>query len=151
MGRFLEPPLYIGVIMARLRSVCISPVFGEASYSSWRGWTRLLLHCLRSITGYSSGLKVCLGHLKISVPLLAPPLASLVVFVVITVGLLLLLLIFPSLAGRAGPQTRGNPRLRGLVCCLLWYDCGIILSTNWELGAPKQSSGFSTCSACCVV
>ena len=38
MGRFLKPPLYIGVIMARLRSVGISPVFREALYSSWREW-----------------------------------------------------------------------------------------------------------------
>ena len=41
--------------MARLRSVGISPVFREALYSSWRGWARLLLHCLRSISGNSSG------------------------------------------------------------------------------------------------
>ena len=41
--------------MARLRSVGISPVFREALYSSWRGWARLLLHCLRSITGNSLG------------------------------------------------------------------------------------------------
>ena len=54
MGKFLEPPLYIGVIMARLRSIGISPVFREALYSSWRGWARLLLHCLRSIAGNSS-------------------------------------------------------------------------------------------------
>ena len=47
--------MYIGVIMARLRSVGISPVFREALYSSWRGWARLLLHCLRSIAGNSSG------------------------------------------------------------------------------------------------
>ena len=55
MGRFLEPPFYIGVIMVRLKSVGISPVFREALYSSWRGWARLLLHCLRSIAGNSSG------------------------------------------------------------------------------------------------
>ena len=55
MGRFLEPPLYISVIMARLKSVGISPVFSEALYSSWRGWARLLLYCLRSIAGNSSG------------------------------------------------------------------------------------------------
>ena len=54
MGRFLAPPLYIGVILARLRSVGISPVFREALYSSWRGWAWLLLHCLRSIAGNSS-------------------------------------------------------------------------------------------------
>ena len=53
-ARFLEPPLYTGVIMARLRSIGISPV-SEASYSSWRGWARLLLHRLRSIAGNSSG------------------------------------------------------------------------------------------------
>ena len=47
--------MYIGVIMARLRSVDISPVLREALYSSWRGWARLLLHCLRSIGGNSSG------------------------------------------------------------------------------------------------
>ena len=47
--------MYIGVIMVRLRSVGISPVFREALYSSWRGWARLLLHCLRSIAGNSSG------------------------------------------------------------------------------------------------
>ena len=52
---FLEPPLCICVIMAHLRSVGISPVFREAFYSSWRGWARLLLHCLRSIAGNSSG------------------------------------------------------------------------------------------------
>ena len=55
MGRFLEPPLYIGVIMARLRLVGISPVFREALYSSWRGWAMLLLHCFRSIAANSSG------------------------------------------------------------------------------------------------
>ena len=43
--------MYIGAIMARLRSVGVSPVFREALYSSWRGWARLLLHCLRSIAG----------------------------------------------------------------------------------------------------
>ena len=47
--------MYIGVIMARLRSVGISCVFSEALYSSWRGWARLFLHCLRSIAGNSSG------------------------------------------------------------------------------------------------
>ena len=47
--------MYIGVIMARLRSVGISPVFREFLYSNWRGWARLLLHCLRSIAGNSSG------------------------------------------------------------------------------------------------
>ena len=41
--------------MARLRSVGISPVFREALYSSWRGWDRLLLHCLRSIAENSLG------------------------------------------------------------------------------------------------
>ena len=46
--------MYIGVIMARLRSIGISPVFREAVYSSWRGWAGLLLHCLRSIAGNSS-------------------------------------------------------------------------------------------------
>ena len=51
MGRFLESHLYIGEIMAGLRSVDISPVFREAIYSSWRGWARLLLHCLRRIAG----------------------------------------------------------------------------------------------------
>ena len=55
LGRFLESPLYIGVIMARLRSIGISPVFREALYRSWRGWDTLLLHCLRSIAGSSSG------------------------------------------------------------------------------------------------
>ena len=47
--------MYIGVIMARLRFVAISPVFRKALYSSWRGLARLLLHCLRSIAGNSSG------------------------------------------------------------------------------------------------
>ena len=47
--------MYIGVIIACLRSVGISPVFSEALYSSWRGWARLLLHCLRSIAGNLSG------------------------------------------------------------------------------------------------
>ena len=55
MGRFLEPPFYIGVIMAHLRSVGILPVFREALYSSWRGWARILLHCMRRIGGNSSG------------------------------------------------------------------------------------------------
>ena len=41
--------------MARLRSIGISPVFREAVYSSWRGWARLLLHCLRRIAGNLSG------------------------------------------------------------------------------------------------
>ena len=47
--------MYIGEIIARFRSIGISPVFREALYSSWRGWARLLLHCLRSIAGNSSG------------------------------------------------------------------------------------------------
>ena len=47
--------MYIGVIMARLRSVVISPVFREALYTCWRGRAMLLLHCLRSIAGNSSG------------------------------------------------------------------------------------------------
>ena len=47
--------MYIGVIMARLRSVGILPVFKEALCSSWRGWARFLLHRLRSIAGNSSG------------------------------------------------------------------------------------------------
>ena len=55
LGIFLNPPLYIDVIMARLRSIGISPVFSEALYSSWRGWARLLLNCLRRIAGNSSG------------------------------------------------------------------------------------------------
>ena len=42
-------------LVISLRSVGISPVFREALYSSWRGWARLLLHCLRSIAGNSSG------------------------------------------------------------------------------------------------
>ena len=46
--------MYIGVIRARLRSVGILPVFREALYSSWRGWARLLLHCLTNIAGNSS-------------------------------------------------------------------------------------------------
>ena len=53
LRRFLELPLYIGVIMARLRPIGISPVFRESLYSSWRGWVRLLLHCLRRIAGNS--------------------------------------------------------------------------------------------------
>ena len=44
-----------GVIMARLRSIGILPVFSEAYYSRWRGWARLLLHCLISIARNSSG------------------------------------------------------------------------------------------------
>ena len=55
LARFLEPPLYIDVIMVRLRSFGISPVFTEALYSSWRGWAGHLLHCLRSIALNSSG------------------------------------------------------------------------------------------------
>ena len=51
----MEPPLYIGVRMARLRSVGISLVFREAFYSSWRGWARLLLHRFRIIAGNLSG------------------------------------------------------------------------------------------------
>ena len=47
--------MYIGVIMARLRSVSISPVFREALYSSWRGLGRLFLHCLKSIAQNSPG------------------------------------------------------------------------------------------------
>ena len=47
--------MYIGIIMAGLRSVGIFPVFRESLYSSWRGWAKLLLHCLRSIAGNSSG------------------------------------------------------------------------------------------------
>ena len=38
----MEPPLYIDVIMARLRFIGISPVFTEDLYISWRGWARLL-------------------------------------------------------------------------------------------------------------
>ena len=45
----------IGVIMDRLISIGVSPVFREALYSSWRGWARLLLHCFRGIAGNSSG------------------------------------------------------------------------------------------------
>ena len=55
LGRFLEPPLYIVLIVAHLRSAGILPVFREALYISWRLWARLLLHCLRSIAGNSSG------------------------------------------------------------------------------------------------
>ena len=47
--------MFISVIIPRLRSIGISPVFREALYSSWREWARLLLHCLRSIAGNSSG------------------------------------------------------------------------------------------------
>ena len=47
--------MYIGVIMAFLRSIGISPVFREDLYSSWRWWAILLLHCLRRIAGNSSG------------------------------------------------------------------------------------------------
>ena len=47
--------MYIGVIMAHLRSIGISSVFREALYNSYRGWARLLLHCLRSIAGNLSG------------------------------------------------------------------------------------------------
>ena len=47
--------MYIGIIMANLRSIGISPVFREALCSSRRGWARLLLHCLRRIAGISSG------------------------------------------------------------------------------------------------
>ena len=36
-GWFLEPAIYFGVVMARLRSTGISPVFSEVLYSSWRG------------------------------------------------------------------------------------------------------------------
>ena len=54
MGRSMEPLSYIDVIMARLSSNGISPVFSEALYSSWRGWARLLLHCSRSNAGISS-------------------------------------------------------------------------------------------------
>ena len=31
------------------------PVFSDPSYSSWKDWARLLLHCLRSIAENSSG------------------------------------------------------------------------------------------------
>ena len=48
MGRPLQNPLYIGAIIARLRFNDISQVFSEAFYSSWRGWAKLLLLCLRS-------------------------------------------------------------------------------------------------------
>ena len=58
MGRFLEPPLFICVIMARLKSIGISPVFREALYNNWRGWARLLLHCLRRIAGTSRPIEV---------------------------------------------------------------------------------------------
>ena len=33
----------------------LSPVFSEALYSSWRGWARQMLHCLRSNAQNSSG------------------------------------------------------------------------------------------------
>ena len=36
-------------------SIGISPVFREALNSSWRGWATLMLDCLRSIAGNSSG------------------------------------------------------------------------------------------------
>ena len=54
LGRFLEPPLYICVIMASLISIGVLPVIREALCSSWRGWARLFLPCLRSIAGESS-------------------------------------------------------------------------------------------------
>ena len=47
--------MYISVIMARFRSIGISPVLSEALYKNWRGWARLLLHCLSSNAGNSSG------------------------------------------------------------------------------------------------
>ena len=47
--------MYVDVIMVCLSSIGISPVFRDALYSSWRGWARLLVHCLRSIAGNSSG------------------------------------------------------------------------------------------------
>ena len=55
MGRFLGPPLNIGITMAYLSSIGILPVFRDALYSSRRGWARLLPHCLRSSAGNSSG------------------------------------------------------------------------------------------------
>ena len=53
--RFLEPPLCIGVIRARLSSNGIPPVYSKALNSSWRGRARILLHCLKSNVGNSSG------------------------------------------------------------------------------------------------
>ena len=47
--------MYIGVTMTRLRSIGISPRFIDPLYNSWREWSGLLLHCLRSIAGNSSG------------------------------------------------------------------------------------------------
>ena len=52
---FLESPVYIDIITARLRSTGSSPVFIETLYSRWRRWTRLLVHCLRTNAGNSSG------------------------------------------------------------------------------------------------
>ena len=47
--------MYIGVIMARLRSVGISSVFRMLYTAVGEGVPMLLLHCLRSIAGISSG------------------------------------------------------------------------------------------------
>ena len=37
LGYVAGAPLYIGIIVARLRSYGISPVFSKTFYSSWRG------------------------------------------------------------------------------------------------------------------
>ena len=62
--------------MARLRSIGISSIFSDVLYSSWRRWARLLLHCLRSIAGNSSGPpeKIC------EIVFIASMMSSLVIF-----------------------------------------------------------------------
>ena len=47
--------MYIGAIMAHLRSVGISPVSEKLYTAVGEGRLRLLLHCLRSTAGNSSG------------------------------------------------------------------------------------------------
>ena len=55
LGKVLGATLVYWCNKARLRSIGISHIFRCNLSSGWRGWVRLLLHCLRSIAGNSSG------------------------------------------------------------------------------------------------
>ena len=72
--------MHIGVILARLSSIGISPVFSEGSYSSWRGWARLLLHCLRIMDLLSDHFDSKRSREAVDLPLTCHPSPSLTAF-----------------------------------------------------------------------
>ena len=51
----MEPPLHIGVIMARLRSNNISLIFSEDLYNIWREWASQIAYYLSRNAGNSLG------------------------------------------------------------------------------------------------